>query len=151
MSKRRTKIEEIRNLENYLNRYISLEIRKDREKDRRYYERVDSLDKILTGDNGGERNKSQLLLAVNQDDEEFERYVSESSVFGWIEMIESEPLFAAIKQLPTKDKLLLTLRYQYCLPQAEVARAMGVTQGTVSWREAKIKKNLKNFFKNSIQ
>lgn len=145
MSKRRTKAEEIKRPENYFNRYIALEIRKDKEKDIKYYDSICSLEKKIAGEDLGAKSKNQLLLAVNLDDAEFEKYIVESNDFGWIEMIENEALLTAISKLSERDKIFLTLRYQYCLSQLEVAKVMGIAQSTVSWRESQIIKKIKKF------
>ena len=90
-------------------------------------------------------HKYRVLPACNLGGEDYEAHIVESDVFGWIESIEHPGLLEAILQLPAKDKLLLTLRFQYCLSQAEIAQAMGLTQGTVSWREGQLKKKSKFF------
>ena len=145
MSKRRTKAEEIKHPENYFNRYITLEIRKDKEKKQKYYASICSLEKKLKGEDLGVNSKNQLLLAVNKDNEDFEKYIVDSDNFGWIEMIENEVLYAAVAQLSERDKTILTLRYQYCLSQVEVAKLMGITQSTESWRESQIIKKIKKY------
>ena len=145
MSKRRTKVEEIRNPEKYFQSFIVYETRKDKEKDQEFYDLVRSLGELFAGGDGSTKCENRLLLADNLNGEEFEKYISESSVFGWIEMIENEALFAAISKLSQREKIILTLRYQYCLSQFEIAQAIGVSQSTLSWREAQIKKEIKKF------
>ena len=145
MSKRRTKPGDILHPENYFNRYVALEIRKEKEKNQKYYDSTCSLEKKLAGEAWGAKAKNQLLLAVNLDSEEFEKYIVESDDFGWIEMIENEALYAAVTQLSERDKIILTLRYQYCLSQLETAKIMGFAQSTESWRESQIIKKIKKF------
>lgn len=145
MSKRRTRPGEILHPENYFNRYVALEIRKENEKNQRYYDSTCSLEKKLAGEAWGAKAKNQLLIAVNLDSEEFEKYIVESNDFGWIEMIENEALYAAVTRLSKRDKIILTLRYQYCLSQIETAKVMGFAQSTESWRESQIIKKIKKF------
>lgn len=146
MSRRKRNAEEIQKPENYFNRYIALEIQKDWARDRQYYDRYVSLDALLEGKKMG-NHKYRVLPACNLGGEDYEAHIVESDVFGWIESIEHPGLLEAILQLPAKDKLLLTLRFQYCLSQAEIAQAMGLTQGTVSWREGQLIKKIRIFLK----
>ena len=138
MSKRRTRAEEIKQPENYFNRYIALEVRKDKEKDIKYYDSICSLEKKLAGEDLGVKVKNQYLLAVNLNDEEFEKYIVESKAFGWIEIIENQDLLVAISELPERDKFFLTLRYQYCLSQSEIAKIIGISQGAICRRESRL-------------
>lgn len=147
MSKRRTKVEEIRNPEKYFQSFIAYEARKDKEKDQEYYDLIRSLGELFVGGDGSTKRENRLILADNLNGEEFEKYISESSVFGWIEMIENETLSAAIMQLSEKEKLFLTLRFQCGLSQLEVAQITGVTQQAASKCEIKILKKIKKFFK----
>ena len=147
MSKRKTKAEDVNNPENYFNRYIALEIQKGKVKDKKYNELFCPLEIILSGGNEKTRRKNQSVLAVNLDDDEFEKHMIEANAFGWIEMIENEALFEAISQLSEKDKIFLTLRFQYCLSQPEIAKIMGLTQQAASWREVNVIKKIKKFLK----
>ena len=147
MSKRRIKVDEIRNPDKYFQKYMAYEKRKDNEVNQKYYDLLRSLSEFFVGGDGNTKNEDRLLLADNLNGEEFEKYIIESSVFGWIEMIENEALFAAINQLAKRDKIILTLQYQYCLSQAEIAKVMGLSQSTLCWRKAQILKELKKFLK----
>ena len=51
MSKRKTKAEDVKNPENYFNRYIALEIQKGKVKDKKYNELFCPLEIILSGGN----------------------------------------------------------------------------------------------------
>lgn len=150
MSKRRTRASDIKNPENYFNRYIALEVRKGIKKEQMYYEVSESLEKMFSG-GGGAKAKNQLLLAVNLNDEEYENYIVGSNFFGWIDMIENEDLLTAISQLSEKDKVFLTLRYQYCLSQLEIAKIIGVSQVATCRRESRIMKKLKKFFERGYK
>ena len=121
MSKRRTKFDEIKNPENY-------------------YDLVRLLREMFVGEDGSAKTVNRLLLADNLNDEEFEKYISESSMFGWIEMIENKALYEVVSQLSEIDKIILTLRYQFCLPQSEIAKAIGISQGATCRRETRIVK-----------
>lgn len=151
MSKRRTKAVDIRNPENYFNRYIALEVKKGIKREQMYYEVSESLEKMFSGGEEGAKAKNQLLLAVNLSDEEYENYIVESNFFGWIDMIENEALLTAISQLSEKDKIFLTLRFQYCLSQSEIAKIIGVSQVAICRRESRIMKKLKKYFERGYK
>ena len=146
MSRRKRNAEEIQKPENYFNRYIALEIQKDRARDRQYYDRYVSLDALLEGKKMG-NHKYRVLPACNLGGEDYEAHIVESDVFGWIESIEHPGLLEAILQLPAKDKLLLTLRFQYCLSQAEIAQAMGAHPGNCELARRSAQKKIKIFLK----
>lgn len=146
MSRRKTKAKEIRNPEHYFNKYIAMEIRKDREKEDEYYERFDSLEG-LTGSTNEMKHDKLMLLAVNVDGSELEAALAESTLFGWIEMIENPDLYKVISGLSHQQKELLTWRYHFSLSQAETAQIMGMAQQTVSRHEERIFKKIKVFFK----
>ena len=148
MSRRKTKAKEIRNPEHYFNKYIAMEIRKDREKEDEYYERFDSLEG-LTGSNNELKHDKLMLLAVNVDGSELEAALAESTLFGWIDYIENPTLHKAIKKLPYEDKWLLTLRYKYCLSQTEIAEMFQLVQSSICRRERRLKKYFEEIFKKT--
>lgn len=151
MSKRRTEPEDIRNPENYFNKFIALEIERDREQQKAYYEMFDSLEEMLAGGSEGVSGENLMLLATNLQSDEFERCVEDTYSLDWVEMIENPRLYAAVKSLSDKDKWLLTLRYKYCLTQRDIAPLFNMSQAAISQRESMIKKLIKKFFENAYQ
>ena len=137
MSRRRTKKEDIRNPENYFNRYIALEVKHDLEEQNEYYEMFESLDK-LQENLERTRGDAQLYLAVNTDGSDLEKALSERSVLAWIDYIDNPLLFKAIKELSIRDQYLISLRYNLCLTQREVATVLSISQSAVAQREKKI-------------
>lgn len=150
MSRRRTKAQEIRNPENYFNKYIAMEIRKDREKDEEYYEMFVSLEDALSS-SGRKSHKTLMLMAANIDDRELEKKLADTTLFGWIDYIQDSTLYRAIKALPDEDKYFLTLRYKHCLTQRDIALMLHMTQSAVCQREQALKKFFRDFFKNAYQ
>ena len=148
MSRRKTKAEEIRNPEHYFNKYIAMEIRKDKEKDDEYYEMFDSLEELT--DSGRRTSHEKLMLvAVNVDDGELEAALCESTLFGWIDYIENPTLHKAIRVLPDEDKFFLTLRFKNGLSQKETAEVMRVVQSSISRREKRLKKYFREIFEKT--
>ena len=130
---------------------MAYERRKDNENDQKYYDLLRSLSEFFVGGDGSTKSESRLLLADNLNGEEFEKHIVESSVFGWIEMIENEELHAAITQLSEKEKIILTLQYQYCLSQSEIAKVIGISQGATCRFESRIIKKIKKFLKTGYK
>lgn len=146
MSRRKTKPEEIRNPEHYFNRYIAMEVQHDLNADAEYHKRCASLEELLTGDGEHTSHASLMLMAVNENDELFDQYISDRSFLGWIEVIENQTLYAAIKSLSVEDQTLLTYRFKLCLSQAQTAEFMQVPQTNISYRERRVKKIIRDFF-----
>ena len=150
MSRRKTKANEIRNPEHYFNKYIAMEIRKDREKEEEYYEMFDSLDG-LTGATTEIKHDKLMLLAMNVDGSELDNALAESTLFGWIDCIENPTLHKAIRLLPKEDLWFLTMRYKYGLSQTELAQMLNVSQVAICKREGTLKKYFKKFFKKGYR
>ena len=151
MSKRRTEPEAIRNPENYFNRFIALEVERDKEQQKAYYEMFDSLEEMLAGGSEGVSGESLMCFATNLHGDEFERCIEGTYSLDWIEMIENPRLYAAVKSLSHKDKWLLTLRYKYCLTQRDIAPLFNMSQAAICQRESSIKKLIQKFFENAYQ
>lgn len=146
MSRHKTKPVEIRNPEHYFNRYIALEILHDLNDNAEYYKRFDSLEEILS-DNGKQISREkQMLLATNENNELFDKHISESSFLGWIEMIENRILYSAIKRLSVEEQILLTYQYKMCLSQRQIAEILQIPKSTIDYQERKIRKKIKKFF-----
>ena len=151
MSRRKTKPEEIRNPEHYFRRYIAMEVQHDLNEDAEYHKRCASLEELLTGDGEHTSHEKLMLMAVNENDELFDQYISDRSFLGWIEVIENQTLYAAIKSLSIEDQTLITYRYRHCLSQRQVAEILRISKATVDYREQRIKKIIKKYFEKAGQ
>lgn len=147
MTKRKTQPEDIRNPEYYFNRYVAKEVQHELAANSAYYDQNISLEDML-GENGDRiSNENLSLLAVNRTNEFFEQHISDSSLLGWIEMIENPTLHSAIRSLSLDDQILLTYRFHYCLTQAQTAEFLHISQAKVSYQECRIKKFVQDFFR----
>ena len=147
MPRPKTRPEDIRNPENYFSRYVAKEVQHELATNSQYYDYNISLDDMLAGNGALISDKNLSLLAVNTTDEFFEQHISDSSLLGWIEMIENPTLVSAIHSLPLEDQILLTYRFQYCLTQAQTAAFLHISQAKVSYQERRIKKFVQEFFR----
>lgn len=147
MARRKTKAEEIKNPENYFNKYIAMEVQKDQEKQKEYNTIHVSLEEKMEGGADGPSRKMQLLISTNLDGEYLERQIAEGSMFGWMEMIENPILYKVIMSLTHQQKEILTWRFECGLSQLETAELMGLTQQSVNVYEKRIFKKIKKFLK----
>lgn len=140
MSRRKTDPRDIQNPEHYFNRYVALESRKDRIRQREYDSFFCSLDSKLS-----ERSLSmQRYLAINDSYTDLEAQMIARNPLSWISYIESPALFQVLSGLPRQQQLLLTYRYYFCLTQRETAKLLGCSQSAVLRCEKRLLHNLKN-------
>lgn len=139
MSRHRTKPEDIRKPEHYFNSYIAKEVKREQVATTEYYGFFDSLDEAFPYGLGDVEKGSQP--------ESFEQDLAGSSLFAWIDQIEDGSLFAAVQSLTERQKVLLSLRYQFCLSQKDISLVMGITQQMVSASEKRILSKIKKFLK----
>ena len=145
MARRRTKAEEIKNPENYFNKYVAKEIQKDLEKKKIYDEHHTSLEERLEGGEHGPSRKMQMLFAINLDGEVIERQIADRSMFGWFEIFENSVLYDAVMSLTDQQKEILTWRFERGLSQRETAEIMGLTQQSINIYEKRILKKIKKY------
>ena len=145
MARRRTKAEEIKNPENYFNKYVAKEIQKDLEKKKEYDAHHTSLEEKLEGGEYGPSRKMQMLFAINLDDEVIEQQIADRSMVGWFEIFENSVLYDAVMSLTDQQKEILTWRFERGLSQRETAKIMNLTQQSINIYEKRILKKIKKF------
>lgn len=139
MTKRRTSFCEICNPERYFNRYIAMEIRKDKLRQREYDNFFCSLESKLSK----HFSSTQRSLAFNSDGIDLEKQIIARDLLSWIDYIESPALFHTLSQFTKQQQLLLTYRFHLCLSQRETARLLSCTQSTVQRCEKRLIQKLK--------
>lgn len=143
MSKRKTKAHEIRNAERYFNRYIAMEVQKDKVRQKAYDDFFCSLDEKIS-----EHVLSvQQAMSFNQDGTDLETQLIAQGLLSWIDYIESPALFHAVRQFTEQQQLLLTYRFYFCLSQRETANLLGCTQTSVLRCERRLIRKLKKSMK----
>lgn len=147
MSRRKTKPEEIRNTANYFSKYIAMENKRNEIDTIEYYKINMSLESLITGGEEGVGKAIRRCFVSNEENLDFEKALAEESFFGWIDLIDNPRLHKCVANLPKKQLVLLTLRFQYCKSQSETAEIMGISQHTVSTNERRILNKIKKFLK----
>jgi len=134
----------IENPEHYFNKLISCEIRNDKKKFEKIRENECSLDEKLA--------KGQIppCIICNQYNEQFENIIFDKDNLTWLESIENERLYFALKQLKTAQLNLIYLSLIKGCTQREIAAELNVNHKTVSINiKRAIKKILKTYPKNT--
>ena len=143
MSKRRMDSREIHIPEHYFNRYVAMEVRKNRQRQREYERFFCSLESKLS-----ERfSSTQRSLAVNSDGTDLEAQMIARDPLAWIDYIESPTLSREMARLTRQQQLLLTCRFYLCLSQRETAKFLGCSQSTVQRCEKRLIRKLKKSLK----
>ena len=147
MSRRKTKPEEIRTPADYFSKYIAMENKRYEIDTTEYYKVNVSLESLITGGEEGVGKAIRRCFVSNEENSDFEKALAEESFFGWTELIDNPRLHKCVVNLPKKQLVLLTLRFQYCKSQSETAEIMGISQHTVSTNERRILNKIKKFLK----
>lgn len=143
MSRRRIDPQSIRNQEHYFNRYIAMEVQKDKVRQKAYDDFFCSLDEKMSE----HVLPVQQAMSCNQDGTDLEAQLAAQGILSWIDYIESPALFKALRQLTKQQQLLLTYRFHYCLSQRETANLLGCTQTSVLRCERRLIRKLKKSMK----
>ena len=144
MSKRRTQAHEICNAEHYFNRYVAMEVQKDKTRQKAYDDFFCSLDEKMSE----HVLPIQQAMACNQDGTDLEAQLAAQGILSWIDYIESPALFHVVNQLTEQQQLLLTYRFRFCLSQRETANLLGCTQTSVLRCERRLIRKLKKSMKD---
>ena len=96
------------------------------------------------GDTASEGN-SALLVKFFDSLAVLPKETDDGNRYAWLDQIESEEVFKAIRKLSQQQIEILTLVVFEGYNATETGRILGLTQQGVSWHISKIKKIFKNF------
>ena len=89
----------------------------------------------------------EVLLNENLSDAfNLEQDLAEQGLLSWIDLVESDNLYAALKELSVEDQAFLSLIVKEGKTQRELAKIYGVSYSTVCRRFEKIIKNINEFY-----
>lgn len=132
MSRKKTTKESIRNPEHYFNRFIALEIQRDKRKQTE----ISNMELSL------EENSLNISItyqcATNTAHEDFDAITLGDARLAWIETIKDERLYNAMQQLDLEQKLILVMYFHDGHTQQEIAELLQVSQVNISKRIMKI-------------
>lgn len=129
----------IKNPEHYFNRYISCEIKNDNKKKIKIREHECSLDQKL------EEGQVPITLICNCNGEQFEELFSSQEMLLWVENIENESLYCALRKLKSSQLHLIYLHIVKGYSQREIAAQLKVNQKTISTNINRAIKKIKKF------
>lgn len=78
------------------------------------------------------------------DDFDVDKQLFQTSLLGWIELVENESLHKALKSLKIEDQIFISYIVKECKTQQELASKYGINQSSVKNRFGKILRILKN-------
>ena len=89
----------------------------------------------------------EVLLNENLSDAfNLEQDLAEQGLLSWIDLVESDNLYAVLKELSVEDQVFLSLIVKEGKTQRELAKIYGVSYSTVCRRFEKIIKNINEFY-----
>ena len=72
-----------------------------------------------------------------------ESFLSEQSLLGWIELIENQKLYKAVKSLSIEDQIFISYIVKEGRTQRELSRTYGVAQKNISKRFNRVIEKIK--------
>ena len=71
----------------------------------------------------------------------------QTSLLGWIELIENESLHKALKSLKIEDQIFISYIVKECKTQRELAKIYGIAQKNICKKFERLIKKIKKFLK----
>lgn len=78
------------------------------------------------------------------DNFDFDKYIEEQSLLGWIEFIEDKKLYKVVKKLSIEDQKFLSYIVNDCITQKELALMYNTSQVNISYKFRKVLRIIKN-------
>ena len=96
-------------------------------------------------------NKKEISIESEKvenmpDNFDIDEKISDDTLTGWIELIENEALYKAVKSLTIEDQIFISYIVKERRTQAELQKLYGVSQSNISRRFNKITKNIKKLY-----
>ena len=100
-------------------------------------------------------NKKEISIESEKvenmpDNFDIDEKISDDTLTGWIELIENEALYKAVKSLTIEDQIFISYIVKERRTQAELQKLYGVSQSNISRRFNKITKNIKPAKKSQV-
>ena len=72
--------------------------------------------------------------------------MADATLIGWIELIENEALYKAVKSLPMEDQIFISYIFKKGKKQCELAKIYKISYSSISRRFNKIIENIKKIY-----
>lgn len=76
-----------------------------------------------------------------------DKQLFQTSLLGWIELVENENLHKALKSLKIEDQIFISYIVKECKTQRELAKIYGIAQKNICKRFERLIKKIKKFLK----
>ena len=76
-----------------------------------------------------------------------DKQLFQTSLLGWIELVENENLHKALKSLKIEDQIFISYIVKECKTQRELAKIYGIAQKNICKKIERIIKKIKKFLK----
>ena len=86
----------------------------------------------------------EVIYDAFSNEFDVDKQLFQTSLLGWIELVENENLHKALKSLSIEDQIFISYIVKECKTQQELASKYGVNQSSVKNRFDKILRILKN-------
>lgn len=86
----------------------------------------------------------EVMYDTFSNEFDVDKQLFQTSLLGWIELVENENLHKALKSLSIEDQIFISYIVKECKTQQELASKYGINQSSVKNRFGKILRILKN-------
>ena len=98
--------------------------------------------------NGHETPLDEILYNQFSVGENMDKHLEERNLLGWIELIETQKLYEAVKSLSVEDQTFISYIVKECETQSEISYFYNLSQSQVCCRFNKILRVLKSNISN---
>ncbi len=81
------------------------------------------------------------------DSTDIDEHLAESNLLGWIELIENEALYEAVKSLSVEEQVLISYIVKECRTQRELSQIYNISQQNINKKNNSIIKKIKKAMK----
>ena len=98
--------------------------------------------------NKHEISLDEILYDRFSVDENMDKHLEDQNLLGWIELIENQKLYEAVKNLSIEDQIFISYIVKECKTQAEISYFCNLSQSQICCKFNKILRILKNNISN---
>ena len=89
----------------------------------------------------------EVMYNESSNTSDVDKQLFQTSLLGWIELIENESLHRALKSLKIEDQIFISYIVKDCKTQRELAKIYGIAQKNICKKFERLIKKIKKFLK----
>lgn len=89
----------------------------------------------------------EVMYDESLNTSDVDKLLFQTSLLGWIELVENENLHKALKSLKIEDQIFISYIVKECKTQRELAKIYGIAQKNISKKFERLIKKIKKFLK----